>query len=398
LSAERGCPRHPQKEGPLAKVSQAVERLGRSQRAKKLSRGPKDVVSLASGDPSFDTPDHIREAAIAAIREGRTHYAPPMGDGELRAAIAGQLSGLGGGSFGADDILVTNGAASGIYAAMVAYLDPGDEVLLHDPTYSLYGDVALSAGAAPVFVPWTEALRLDMDALEAAVTPRTRMFVLNNPVNPTGIVFTAAELAAIAAFVRRHDLLILADEAYDHLIYDGRRMVSVAELADLADRAIIVNTCSKTYAMTGWRVGYVAARQGLLRGPAIIHRTVLNNVNTIAQRAALVAYTTRTDWHGRMLAEYAARRRTMCELVNGMPGLRCAEPEGAFYVFVRVEAPISSEELTEHCRNHGVAVRSGTEFGPRGEGYIRLTFAGEPAEFEPGLERLAQAMRALNSR
>jgi len=385
---------------PLVKLSQALQRLGQSQRAsaKKLVRAGKDVVSLASGDPSFDTPDHIRDAAIAAIRDGHTHYAPPMGDGELRAAIAAELSGLGGGAFKADDILVTNGAASGIYAAMVAYLDPGDEVLLHDPTYSLYCDVALSVGATPVFVPWTDDLRLDMAALERAVTPRTRMFVLNNPVNPTGIVFTDAEMQAVAAFVKRHDLLIVSDEAYDHLVFDGRRMVSIAEFEDLADRAIVINTCSKTYAMTGWRVGYVAARNGLVRGPAVMHRTVLNNVNTIAQRAAVTAYTTKTDWHDRMLAEYTKRRQTMCDLVNGMPGLRCERPEGAFYVFVRVEVPLSSEELTDHCLNHGVAVRSGTEFGPRGEGYIRLTFAGEPSEFEPGLERLAKAMRSLNSR
>jgi aspartate/methionine/tyrosine aminotransferase len=379
----------------LAKASRAVERLSRSQRAQSLSRPGPDVVSLASGDPSFDTPDHIREAAIRAIRAGQTHYAAPLGDAELRRAIAAQLSDLGGGTFGSEDVMITSGAASGIYAAMVAYLDPEDEVLLHDPCYSLYGDVALAIGATPVFVPWTPDLRLDMEALERAVGPRTRMFILNNPVNPTGIVFTEAEMQAVADFVCRHDLLLIADEAYDHLIYDGRKMTSAARFEALADRMLVVNTCSKTFAMTGWRVGYLAGRTGLLRAPAVVHRTSCGFVNTIAQRAAVAAYTTTTNSAAQMLETYSARRDLMCGMVNAMPGLHCERPEGAFYVFVRVKARLTSEALTEHCLRHGVAVRSGTEFGPRGEGFIRLTFAGEASKFEPGLRRMEAAMRSL---
>lgn len=376
--------------------SQAVARLGQSQRAKNLARAPKNVISLASGDPSFDTPDHIREAGIAAIRAGHTHYSEPMGDIDLRRAIAQQLSGCGSGEFRAEDVMITNGAASGIYAAIVAYLDPGDEVLLHDPTFSLYSDVALSIGATPVFVPWDAELRLDLAALERAVTPKTRMLVINNPVNPTGIVFTRAEMEAVADFVRRHDLMLLSDEAYDHLVYDNREMVSAACFGEIADRTIVINTCSKTFAMTGWRIGYAAARGGLIRNAGVIHRTMVNNINTMAMRAAVAAYTVETDWQRRMLAEYAARRETMCQMVNAMPGLSCLRPEGAFYVFVRVNVPLSSEALTAHCLEHGVAVRSGTEFGPKGgEGFIRLTFAGEPKEFKPGLERLDKAMRAL---
>ncbi len=379
-------------------ISDAVKRLSQSQRAKKTVRpAAGDVISLASGDPDFRTPDYIVDAALAAIREGHTHYAPPMGLAGLREVIAHDLSQLGGGAFAAEDVLVTNGASSGIYAAIVATLNPGDEVLLHDPTYSLYCDVALSVGAVPVFVPWTPGLRLDMAALERAVTPRTRMFVLNNPVNPTGIAFTLAEMQAVAGFVVRHDLLLLADEAYDHLVFDGRPMVSAASFAELADRAIILNTCSKTFAMTGWRVGYAAARAGMIKPVGVIHRTVVNNINTISQHAALAAYSVRTGWQADMLAEYTRRRDVMCDMVNAMPGLHCEKPEGAFYVFVRVDAPLGSEALTEHCLTHGVGVRSGTEFGPRGEGYIRLTFAGGVAAFEPGLERLHTAMTALGN-
>ena len=172
-------------------------------------------------------------------------------------------------------------------------------------------------------------------------------------------------------------------------------MVSAARFEAIADRTIVINTCSKTYAMTGWRVGYVAARGGLLKPLAVIHRTTLGTINTMAQKAAVVAFTQKTNWPGQMLDEYTRRREVMCEMVNAMPGLRCEKPEGAFYVFVHVDVPMTSEALTEHCLKHGVAVRSGTEFGARGEGYIRLTFAGEPAQFRPGLERLEKAMRAL---
>ena len=379
-------------------ISDAVKRLSQSQRAKKTTQAAaRAVISLASGDPDFRTPDYIVEAALKAIQDGHTHYAPPMGLAALREVIAHDLSSLGGGPFTPDDILVTNGASSGIYAAMVATLNPGDQVLLHDPTYSLYSDVALSIGAVPVFVPWTQSLRLDMGAMERAVTPQTRMFVLNNPVNPTGVTFTPAEMQDVAEFVRRHDLLLLSDEAYDHLVFDGRPMVSAASFPELAERAIILNTCSKTFAMTGWRVGYAAARGGLCKPIGVIHRTVVNNINTISQHAALAAYSIHTGWQAEMLAEYTSRRDTMCDMVNVMPGLSCEKPEGAFYVFVRVDAKLSSEALTEHCLNHGVAVRSGTEFGPGGEGFIRLTYAGGVSSFQPGLERLHTAMKALGN-
>ncbi len=380
----------------MLRVAQAALRVGSSERAKKMGGGPAaDVIALHIGDPSFVTPGYICEAAIEAIRQGYTHYAPGNGDTGLRKAIAAQLSTLGGGAFRAEDVVITNGANSALYAAMVAYLDPGDEVLLHDPTYSLYQDVALSIGATAVQVPWSSDLHLDLDALERAVTPRTRMFVLNSPCNPTGIVLTADETRAVADFVVRHDLVLVSDEAYDHLVYDGRPFVSVASYEELADRAIVVNTCSKTFAMTGWRVGYMAARKGLVKPAADIHRTALGSVNWVAQRAALTAYTCETGWQQEMLAEFTKRRDLMWSMVNAMPGLSCPKPEGTFYCFVRVEVPLSSEQLTEHLLRHGVAVRSGTEYGRRGEGFIRLCFAGEIAQFKPGLERLAAAMRAL---
>jgi len=228
----------------MARVAQAALRVGSSERAKKLGGGPAaDVIPLHIGDPSFVTPDYIREAAIEAVNQGYTHYPPAAGDAQLRKAIAGQLSTFGGGVYRPEDLVITNGANSALYAAMVAYLDPGDEVLLHDPTYSLYQDVALTIGAKVVPVPWAPNLHLDQNALEQAVTPRTRMFVLNSPCNPTGIVLTPDEMRAVADFVLRHDLILISDEAYDHLVYDGRPFVSMAAFADLADHVFVVNTC-----------------------------------------------------------------------------------------------------------------------------------------------------------
>ena len=198
----------------------------------------------------------------------------------------------------------------------------------------------LTIGATAVPVPWSSNLHLDLDALEKAVTPKTRMFILNNPCNPTGIVLTPDETRAIADFVKRHDLLLVSDEAYDHLVYDGRPFVSMASYEEIADRALIINTCSKTFAMTGWRVGYLAARKGLLKPAADIHRTALGPVNWIAQRAAFKAYTQKTSWQQEMLAEFTKRRDLMYSMVNEMPGLKCQKPEGTFYAFVHVRSSL----------------------------------------------------------
>lgn len=382
----------------MVTVSQAAQRVGSSERAKKLGGGPTppaDTIALHIGDPSFVTPDYIREAAIEAIRQGYTHYPPAAGDAQLRGVLADRLSALGGEAFRPDDVCITNGANSALYAAMVAYLDPGDEVLLHDPTYSLYQDIALSVGATVVPVPWSSDLHLDLDTLERSVTPRTRMFVLNNPCNPTGVVLTERETRAVADFALRHDLVLISDEAYDHLVYDGRPFVSMASYAELAKNLVVINTCSKTFAMTGWRVGYMAARGGLLKPAADIHRTAVGTVNWIAQRAALAAFTSDPGWQQGMLAEFTKRRDLMWSMVTCTSGLSCAKPEGTFYAFVKVEVPLTSEQLSDHLTRHGVAVRSGTEYGKRGEGFIRLCFAGEIAQFEPGLARLAEVMRSL---
>ena len=376
--------------------SQAYNRLSGSQRPG-ITKHSGDVVNLSVGDPGFVTPDFINEAAARAMREGFTHYPPTAGDPELRASIAAGLSAKGGGAFSPDDVFVTHGATGAIYAVMTAYLDPGDEVLSLDPCYSLFRDVALSIGAVPVPVRWTPTFRIDMDALERAVTPRTRMLVLDDPSNPTGTVLTRAEKRAVADFVKRRGLVLLSDETYDRLVYDGGEAVSAAFFADLCDNAVIVNSCSKTFAMTGWRVGYIAARNGLLKAPAKIAQLICGGINYPAQKGAAAAFADTSSWIPDSLAEYTRRRDLVVRLVNQAPNLSCINPQGAFYVFVAFDAPVTAKAMVELCARKGVSVRSGTEFGDGGEGHIRISYAGDPSAYERGIARIADAVAEARS-
>jgi aspartate aminotransferase len=205
---------------------------------------------------------------------------------------------------------------------------------------------------------------------------------------------------ALADLVQRHDLLLVSDETYDHILYDGRRHISAAEYGAIGDRTILLNTVSKTFAMTGWRIGYLAGREELVRGPALIHRASIGPINSVAQRAAVWAYsqTVRGPWHETMLAELTRRRDLMVDLVNQTPGLSCRTPEGGIFVWVKVESPLSSEELESSCLAHGVAVRSGSEFGPAGEGYLRLSTASPPAVYAEGVRRIGEAVAASRTR
>ena len=244
--------------------------------------------------------------------------------------MADYLSESSGGSFRSSEIFVTHGGTAAIYAVMAAYLDPGDEVVLTDPALSLYTQTAEQIGARSVMVPTDADFHLDLAALEWAVTPRTRLVVLVNPSNPMGTACTRAEMDGLAELVQRHDLLLVSDETYDHILYDGRRHISAAEYGAIADRTILLNTVSKTFAMTGWRIGYLAGREELVRGPALIHRASIGPINSVAQRAAVWAYsqTIRGPWRETMLSELTQRRDLMVNLVNQTPGLTSTPPRG----------------------------------------------------------------------
>jgi len=383
-------------------ASRAVERLAGSQRnlADKLPkpRTPK-VIGLHRGDPSFDTPEYIVQAAIRAMRDGYTHYPAPQGDPELREAIASYQSKLSGVPVSASEVVVTNGGTGAVSAAMMGLLNEGDEVILLDPTYSLYADVARVVGAKVVAVPLTPDFAVDVDAVKAAVTPRTRMMVLNFPSNPTGQQIEPHELDGLAAIATENDLVVLSDEVYDQLSFKGRHISALGHPA-LTSRTVLVNSFSKTYAMTGWRVGWAAAKGDLLKPVSAINRTAIGYVNSIAQRAALAALTDEAEdrkWRSWMLDQYEAQRRAMWEQLAEIPGVHVYEPEAAFYAWVRYDAPLSAVEMMKFLYERGLNVRPGTEFGAMGEKHLRFTFAPSVETITAGIAIFKAAMEELRA-
>jgi aspartate aminotransferase len=274
---------------------------------------------------------------------------------------------------------------------MYAYLNPGDQILIPDPNFSQYADVATMIGAEATYVQQTADFHLDIERLEAAAGPRAKMVVLCNPCNPTGVVLTRGELEAFADWCARRDLWILADEAYDYLVYDGRQHVSLLDLPGLEDRLLFCQTFSKTFAMTGWRLGYLAGKNGVAANGLAVHRAATNVTNTAVQRAGIAALTTPSDAPAQMLAEYAYRREMLDEILKSADGLSWRKPEGTFYAFIKYESAMTSKEMAAFLLERGVALRSGTEFGPSGEGYVRLSFATSRANIQEGARRLAAA-------
>jgi len=275
---------------------------------------------------------------------------------------------------------------------MFAYLNPGDQVLIPDPNFSQYADVATMIGADATYVQQTADFHLDLDRLKSAAGPRAKMVVLCNPSNPTGVVLHRAEIEALAEWCLERDLWILADEAYD-----GRQHVSVLDIPGIEDRILFCQTFSKTFAMTGWRLGYLAGRNGVALNGLAVHRTTANVANAAVQRAGLAALTTPSDAPAQMLQEYALRRQMLDEILSKADGLSWRKPEGTFYAFIKYEADLPAREMAAFLLERGVALRSGTEFGPAGEGHVRLSFATNRENIQEGARRLAAAAAEARS-
>jgi aspartate aminotransferase len=361
-----------------------------------------DLVALHKGDPCFATPAHIGAAQREAVEQGFTHYPELRGDPELRELIAAHVSAGAPRDYAGDEVLVTAGGTQAIFCALTAYLDPGDEVLLLDPTFSLYAPVVRQTGAEPVMVGTTPDFRLDPDRLRAAITTRTKMIVINNPANPTGVVLTEAEVRLVADLAVAHRLLVLTDEVYDHLLF-GTRHVRMIDIPEVAGQVLHVNSFSKTYAMTGWRLGYVVAPRPLLEPIAIVHSNLMSQVHWPTQRAGIAALAGPQQCVADMLAGYELRRAMMIEALKGIRGTRVLEPQGAFYTMLGFDPALglTSAEVTAELLAAGVAVRSGTEYGRSGEGWLRLSFAADVPDIERGaaivrttLERLGEAAKA----
>ncbi len=353
-----------------------------------------DVISLGVGEPDFDTPRPIIEAGVESLREGRTHYTSNYGTIELRRALADHLDRLYGVRYDpAKELLITVGASEALDLALRATCDPGDEVILHEPSYVAYIPAIKFAGGEVVHVAtrFEDDFALDPAAVEAAITPRTKALFLGYPCNPTGAVLSDAIQEELARIAERHDLLVYSDEIYDRLAYGSYRHRAFSALPGMKDRTILMGGFSKAYAMTGWRIGWLAAPADIVEGILKIHQYTIMTAPTVAQDAALVAITEGEPEVARMLAEYDRRRRLVVDRFNAM-GLETFEPRGAFYAFPRItstglDAETFSRRLLEEER---VAVVPGSAFGPSGDQHVRACYA-------TSYERLEEAMRRIGT-
>jgi aspartate aminotransferase len=380
----------------MSVASERVTRmLANSSRPTALASG-NGLVSLALGEPDFDTHPAIVEAARSAALAGHTHYTDFAGDPELRTALADEVSAGTAGRVSPASVIVTHGATAAISAVLLGLVDAGDRVVIPDPTYSLYADVTRLAGGQVDLVPALPNGQPDVDRL-CERTGGARLVVLCNPNNPTGAVMSRDDLEAIADAADRADCFVLADEAYKDLVYDGIEFHSTARLTQFADRVIYVQTFSKSYAMTGWRVGYVVAPDRALEAVKAVHRSFNGANNSVAQRAALAALRLGAEVRAGMLPEYSFRRSMMLALLDDVPGVTANPPQGAFYVFVRLPRLLTADVATEAFRRHGVTVRPGTEYGPAGEGHIRLSFAADRAAITEAMSRIRRAMDQISA-
>jgi len=364
-----------------------------SDRARSMARQGVDVINLGSGDPDFDTPSHIVEAALEAIRSGYTHYVSSTGIAELRTAIAEKLRRENGLDFDPDsEIIVTPGGKLALFAAVMATVDKGDEVLILDPAWVSYVPCVQLAGGVAVHVPLSKVdnFRVTEAGLQARLTSRCKLLILNSPNNPTGRVLTPVELAAIANVALAHNLWVLSDEIYEKILFDGHEHISVGSLPDMLDRTIIINGFSKTYAMTGWRLGYVAAKARLAQEILKIQQHSVTCAGSFTQYAGTAALTGPQHAVLHMVEEYKRRRDIITEGLNSLPGVSCHLPEGTFYAFPDISGTgMSSMEFADMLLSQAkVAVTPGIAFRKSGQGHVRLSFANSTQLIEAAIERM----------
>ncbi len=380
-------------------------------KARELRRRGIDVISFGAGEPDFDTPERIKQAAIQAMRRGQTKYTEVGGVPELRAAVCAKFKRDNGLAYEPADVLVSCGAKHTLFNLAVAMLNPGDEVLVPSPFWVSYPEQTRLVGAVPVAVPTSETTGFDLDPerLRAAVTPRTKVIVLNSPNNPTGAVFSPASLASVAKLALERDLFVVSDECYEALTFEGRHASIAALGPEIKARTLVVNTCSKAYAMTGWRIGFAAGPRELIAAMTDIQSQVTSNPSSIAQWAAVEALIGPQDEVAKMAGEFDRRRRLIVQGLNGLPGVSCVMPRGAFYVFANVSrlfgrtwktaggtttALKSSLDVTAFLLEEArVAVVPGLDFGS--DDHVRLSYATSDALITDGLARMAAALGRL---
>ncbi|RMF17283.1 MAG: pyridoxal phosphate-dependent aminotransferase [Alphaproteobacteria bacterium] len=378
-------------------------------KAAELKAAGRDVIGLGAGEPDFDTPDHVKEAAIAAIRAGQTKYTRVDGTPELKAAIIEKFRRENGLTYGESQVIASNGGKQVLYNALMVSLDPGDEVLIPTPYWVSYPDMVLLAGGTPRFIETgiESGFKMSPQALEAAITPRTKWLIFNSPGNPSGAAYAKDEIAALADVLRRHPhVRIMTDEIYEHLVYDGFEFASFAAIApDLHDRTLTVNGVSKAYAMTGWRIGYAGGPKELVRAMAKLQGQSTSNPCSISQAAAVAALTGPQEFLDNWRDAFAARRDLVVAGLNAVPGIECPVPEGAFYAYPSIRGLIGRttpegrriETDLDFCNylleSEGVAAVHGQAFGL--SPHFRVSYATADDLLEEALARIAQAVERL---
>ena len=366
-------------------------------RARALEATGRSVIHLEIGEPDFDTPANVRAAAQAALDDGFTHYGPYLGMPDLREAIAADATARKGFAATADRVVVVPGGKPVMFFALLALAQEGDEVVYPDPGFPIYESMARYVGATPVPYRITQErdFRVDLDELERLLTDRTRLLIINSPANPTGGVFTRSDIERIADLVLRHpEVTVLADEIYGRIVHDGEH-VSIASLPGLAERTIVLDGFSKTYAMTGWRLGYAILPPALVEPFAKLIINSVSCVSSFSQVAAIEALTGPQDDVDAMVREFRTRRELVVDRLNRIPGIDCAVPAGAFYVFPRIAGTgMTGAAFAERLlAESGVCVLAGTAFGDVGTDHVRISYAASHEHLAEALDRIATFVR-----
>jgi aspartate aminotransferase len=367
-------------------------------KAKKMREDGIDVCSFTAGEPDFDTPDHIKSAAKLALDQGKTRYGPAAGEMPLRQAIAKKLQQHNGLDYTAQNVIVTNGGKHSLFNLMLALIETGDEVIIPAPYWLSYPEMVKLAEGTPVIVSTTAAndYKITPDQLRQAITPRTKLFILNSPSNPTGSVYTPDEIRALAEVVVEKDILVVSDEIYERLLYDGIEHLSIGAVnEETFKRTIISNGFAKSYSMTGWRVGYLAGPLELIKATSIIQGHSTSNVCTFAQYGAIAALESSQECVETMLKAFTERRKVIVEGIRAIPKLSCSNPMGAFYVFVDIsQTGMTSLQFSDAIlEQQEVAVIPGIAFGA--DDCIRLSYATSMETIKKGLDRLEKFVSSL---
>lgn len=388
-----------------AKIASRMNRMAPSgirkvnEKALAMERNGEKVIHFEIGRPDFDTPEYIKKAAIESLNAGNVFYTSNFGTMELRQAIADKLKRENGVDYKATEILVTAGLSEAVFAVLATILEEGDELLVPDPVWLNYINVPNLLNAVPVTYELKEenGYQLDLGEIQSKITPKTRAIVIVTPNNPTGGVLSRETLEGLAKIVTENDLLVISDEVYERLIYDGEKHVSIASLPGMKERTFTMNGMSKAYSMTGWRLGYVAAPEEYI---AVINKFHQHNTTcavSFGQAAAVIALRDEGDEVREMVREYQRRRDYAVKAINEIEGISCLCPKGAFYIFINCKAlHKKSAELADYLlENAKIALVPGDVFGPGGEGYLRMSFANSYENIVEGCKRLSEAVASL---